>query len=63
GASNKAHFPSKRAIQPLWPAYPHASNVPRCSWMSPLHTPFEFSMVPCLYLEALKKVFFDGTSG
>ena len=44
--ATKPIFPSKRAIQPLWPAYPHASNVPRCSWMSPLHTPFEFSMVP-----------------
>ena len=42
----KPIFPSKRTIQPLWPAYPRASNVPRCSWMSPLQTPLEFLMMP-----------------
>ena len=40
--ATKPIFPSKRAIQPLQAACPRASNVPRCSWMSALHTPLEF---------------------
>ena len=48
GAGHQAHYPLKTHCQPLWAAYPQASNVPDCSWTSSLLMPLEFSMMPYL---------------
>ena len=48
GASNQAQFPLETHCPALKAAYPQASNVPRCSWMSSLHTALKFFMMTFL---------------